>query len=317
MNNLKDNALRVHDNGETSLKKAANSKKALKVKVTKAHGVKERFELEDNLKPQEIKEVSKPADEIKTKEIEKESNSIEESKPQEVKEESKAVEESKPQQTKQVSNQANLMIPLVAKKAEPDKTTETQKENKPAENFMPELVAKKASADNTDSKKESKPAENFMPGLFEEKVQTEEESKPKETPKEPKVDFRSEFKKMVAEKRRSADHILNLKSYTPNNQTELEMLFSTYTLKRNDSAGEAPIISIDQNLWNVNDETSLTSDVVSLNNEMSDTVISADMSAKNANKSNIFSSIISVLNMEVGESFEYARKKKVSFSWKR
>lgn len=287
MNNLKDNALRVHDNGETSAKKANISKKALKVKVKKAHGVKEKFELEDNLKPQEVKE------------------------------ESKAVEESKPQQTKQVSNQANLMIPLVAKKAETDKTTETQKENKPAENFMPELVAKKASADNTDSKKESKPAENFMPGLFEEKVQTEEESKPKETPKEPKVDFRSEFKKMAAEKRRSADHILNLKSYTPNNQTEQEMLFSTYTLKRNDSAGEAPIISIDQNLWNVNDETSLTSDVVSLNNEMSDTVISADMSAKNANKSNIFSSIISVLNMEVGESFEYARKKKVSFSWKR
>ena len=302
MNNLKDNALRVHDNGETSLKKAAKSKKALKVKVTKAHGVKEKFELEDNLKPQEIREESKPVEEIK---------------PQEAKDEAKAIKESKPQVTKDASKPANLMIPLVAQKSEPDKNADASKEVKPTENFMPELVAKKADAENNNSKKESKPAENFMPGLFEEKVQTEEESKTKETPKEPKVDFRSEFKKMVAEKRRSADHILNLKSYTPNNQTEQEMLFSTYTLKRNDSADEAPIISIDQNLWNVNDDTSLTSDVVSLNNEMSDTVISADMSAKIVNKSNIFSSIISVLNMEVGESFEYARKKKVSFSWKR
>ena len=273
----------------------------MKVKVKKAHGAKEKFELEDNLKPQEIREESKPVEEIK---------------PKEATEEPKAVKESKPQETKDASKPANLMIPLVAQKSEPDKNADTPKEVKPAENFMPELVAKKSDAENTNSKKESKPAENFMPGLFEEKVQTEEESKPKETTKEPKVDFRSEFKKMVAEKRRSADHILNLKSYTPNNQTEKEMLFSTYTLKRNDSADEAPIISIDQNLWNVNDDTSLTSDIVSLNNEMSDTVISADMSAKNVNKSNILSSIISVLNMEVGESFEYARKKKVSFGWK-
>jgi hypothetical protein len=298
-------------------KKLISAKKAFKVKVTKAHEAKEKFELEDNLKPHEIREESKPVEEIKPQEAKEESKAVEKSKPQEAMEEPKAVKESKPQETKEASKPANLMIPLVAQKSEPDKNADTPKEVKPAENFMPELVAKKADAENTNSKKESKPAENFMPGLFEEKVQTEEESKPKETPKEPKVDFRSEFKKMVAEKRRSADHILNLKSYTPNNQTEQEMLFSTYTLKRNDSADEAPIISIDQNLWNVNDDTSLTSDIVSLNNEMSDTVISADMSAKNVNKSNILSSIISVLNMEVGESFEYARKKKVSFGWKR